>query len=393
MRIAFIGLGSMGMPIAERLARTDGLELSLYDVVPARLAEARALGRTAASVADATEGTDAVFTVLPADPHVRAVADEVAAAGRPGRLFADFSTIAPATIDAVAEQLRAAGMPTLGVTITRGTAAARAGELALFVGGDDHLPPELTAPFRAMAADVRMVGTAGAAKAIKLANNTVLSCIDVAICEALVIGQRLGISADAISSHLLKAGGDSWALRNHIIKHVLPGDLGPGHFSTRHMAKDVRLFTELAAAEGTPALLAGAALACYRGTIAHGFGDDYHPVVIRWLERGAASEALGEPNGDAGQHIVTLGAGVVAVQALASLEALAALRARGIAPSAAADHLAGGSAGNDSLSAATARLDGGAELPVREDLARATALATAVDVPALMFEVGRHAAP
>jgi 3-hydroxyisobutyrate dehydrogenase-like beta-hydroxyacid dehydrogenase len=381
VRIAFIGLSPTGIAIAERLARDDGLELALYDVVPARLAEARALGRTAASVGDAAEGSDAVFTLLPADPHVRAVADEVARDARPGRVFADFSTIAPATIDAVALQLAGAGMPTLGVTIARGTA----GELGLFVGGEAPLAEALAAPFDAMATEVRLVGTAGAAKAIKLADHMVSSCIDVAICEALVIGQRLGVSADAISSALLTAGGDSWALRNHIIKHVLPGDLG--QFTMRHLARDVRLFTELAAVEGTPALLAGAALASYRGTVADGFEDDYHPIVMRWLERSAGS---GEPRGPADDHLTTLIAGVVAIQALASHEALAALRARGIAPAVAAGHLMSGSAANESLEGAARALEAGELPPVGEPLARAAALAAAVDVPALMLEVGHH---
>jgi 3-hydroxyisobutyrate dehydrogenase-like beta-hydroxyacid dehydrogenase len=400
MRIAFIGLGAMGLPMAERLAAAGGIELTLFDVARDRLEQAAGLGRLARSVSDAARGADAVFAVLPADPHVESVAAELESAAHPGLVFADFSTIAPGTIERVAGRLAQLGMQTVSVAVTRGTAAARAGELALFVGTDGVLPESLRAPLEAVATEIRAVGGLGAAKVLKIANNMVVACIDVAICEALVLGGKLGLPAEVVTSRLPEEGADSWALRNHIVKHVLPDDLGPGGFSTEHMAKDIRLFVDLAAEQGQAAPLAGVVSACYRGTIAAGYGGDYHPVVIRWLEQGAGCGPVkpggGRPLADEDRrrlHVICRG--VLAVQRLASLGALALAAGAGIAPSEAGRHLASGSAANDSLAEAVAHLDGGARLP-REALAgelRETVdLAAAAGVPALTFETARHVA-
>src|SRR5699024_8112240 len=112
----------------------------LFDVDEARLAAADGLGRLAGSVAEATRGTEAVFTILPADQHVEAVVAEIEAAGSPGQVVVDLSTIGAATIERVAGRLGDAGLATVSAAITRGTAAARRGELVLFVGTDCGLP-------------------------------------------------------------------------------------------------------------------------------------------------------------------------------------------------------------------------------------------------------------
>src|SRR4051794_5651389 len=160
-----VGIGAMGLPIARRLAAAPGLELSVFDVESARLDALDVPARRATSVADAASDADAVFTVLPADRHVEAVADELAAVAN-GGLFVDFSTIGPATIERIAARLADRGMRTISVAVTRGTAAAEVGQLALYVGAEGDVPPELGLAFDAMASEVRTVGGLGAAKAL-----------------------------------------------------------------------------------------------------------------------------------------------------------------------------------------------------------------------------------
>jgi hypothetical protein len=250
-----------------------------------------------------------------------------------------------------------------------------------------------------MASEVRTVGGLAAAKALKIANNIVLSCLDIAICEALVLAHRYGHPAEAVTEQLAAAGVRSWALENHIVKFVLPDELGPGYFSTRHMLKDVELFLDLAREQGAPAVLAGVAAACYRGTIAAGLGEHYHPVVIRWLEAGASSDRVTtaataeSPGRDALAEICDA---VEAVQALVSLDALRAVCRTGIGATEAAGHLDSGSAANASLALTAAYLDGDTasfSAPAAvEALAGAVALANAMSVPTFMFELGRHAA-
>ena len=123
----------------------------------------------------------------------------------------------------------------------------------------------------------------------------------------------------------------SWPLENHIVIYVLPDDLGPGRFSTLYMAKDVSLYGKLAQSQGVPSFFAATINAYYRGTVAHGHGNDYHMIVLRWLEQGANSADYkvegGEPDAET---VRTIARGVEAVQTLIALETLGVLVNAGI---------------------------------------------------------------
>jgi 3-hydroxyisobutyrate dehydrogenase-like beta-hydroxyacid dehydrogenase len=390
MRIALIGLGAMGLPIAERLGQVEAMELHLFDLDPSRLEAAAAAGKPAASIAEAVTGADAIITVLPADRHVNAVMEQLMGAIEAGQVYADFSTIAPATIERVAQQLLPAGVRTLSVAITRGTDAARRGKLGLFVGGDEIVVARLQPVLDALADEIRITGDLGSAKAVKIANNMVVACLDIGICEALILGRRLGVTPEEVVRHLAESGARGWALENHIVKYVLPADLGPGHFSTANMAKDIGLFIEMATARRTSAILAGTASACYRGTIANGYGEDYHPVVIRWLESiSGQSRHPRQAASDRVSDLRTISGGVVALQALANFEALQALRSSGMTTIEAADHLQSGSAANASL-VSVGRNMALNRSALLAQLERLLAVADETSAPSLMFETARQ---
>lgn len=390
-RVALIGLGAMGLPIASRLADA-GFSLTLFDLDGARLAQAAELGTCAASVREAVQDAAIVLTVLPADRHVESVVEELASCGSPGQVYADLSTIAPTTIERAAERLAASGISTVSVAITRGTAAARSGELTLYVGADARLPATLEPVLAALATDIRDVRSRSAAKALKIANNAVVACLNVAIGEALVIGDAVGISAEAVVRAIHAHAGESWVLRNHTVKSVLAGDVGPGHFSTRNMAKDVALFLDMAGENGRSAPLSGVAAACYRGMIGHGWSEHYHPIVVEWIRMSAGSGQSASARPEAAN---TIGAAVAAAEALANAEALGALGASGIDARSAAEELARGSAENASLRKVAESVAAGrrsADDAMRDALLGALALADATGVPAFMLEAARHAA-
>lgn len=390
-RIALVGLGAMGLPIASRLA-DEGLSLALFDLDRERLALAEGLGVCAASVREAADGAEVVLTVLPADPHVESVVEELRSCGSPGQVYADLSTIAPTTIERVADRLSERGISTVSVAITRGTAAARAGELTLYVGADGPLPVPLEPVLTALATDVRVVRSLGAAKALKIANNAVVACLNVAIGEGLVIGETVGASAQEVVEAIRVHAGESWVLGNHTVNGVLAGDLAPGHFSTRNMAKDVSLFIDMAGKGGRAAPLSGVAAACYRGMIGHGWGEHYHPIVVEWIRASVGPGARPAARPDAADAI---GEAIAAAEALANGEALSALGASGIDVRDAAEQLARGSAENASLRgiadlvASGRRVGDDARLRA---LVRALALADTAHVPAFMLEAARHAA-
>lgn len=391
MRVAIVGLGAMGQPIARRLAGTGGIELELYDVDRSRAEALADVGRVAGSIGEATSEADVILTILPADAHVRAVAEEVAGSARAGQIFVDLSTIAPATMESVAARLADAGVATIAISITRGVAAAERGELALFVSRDE---PSLRPVLESIALELRFVNSLGAVKAVKIANNMVVACIDIAICEALVLGKLFGCEPEEVVNALRANGADSWCLENHIVAFVLADDLGPGHFSTLNMAKDVELYLDLANEKGIVSPLAGIAASCYRGTVAAGFGQHYHPIVIRWLEQIAGPRA--QPSSStrpASEVVESIARGVAAAQTVATLEALTLLTRIGLDPGAASEHLRNGSAGNASLDAVAEHMEGKRdELDPREDAAALEVmrgLAREVSAPLLLFETAR----
>lgn len=399
-RLAFVGLGAMGGRMVSHLAAADGIDLVVFDLVPERLEALKGRAELASSVADAASGADAIFSVVPADRHVRAVVDEIAKVAKPGQVYVDFSTIGPATIEQVGEQLSSLGVETIAAGMTKSIEGATHGTLSLFLGGVDTVPDALKPAFDALASDLMMVGSLGAAKAIKLVNNMVVATLDIAITEALALGEQYGIGFATVTDAMKANGADNWPLLNHIIPHVLPDDLGPGYFSTRFLIKDLRLYMEFAIQQGLAAVFAGLATAAYRGTAAHGMGDDYHMIVIRWFERGARvgdREVNSVPSGQSEADVVTaLVDGVIAVQTLVSAEAIRILGRMGVSAADAAFYLESGSAGNDSLRAMVDLLQSGrpgvAPMELVQSLQGALALAAAAEVPGAVFEIARHLA-
>ena len=394
VKVAIIGLGAMGSPIARRLAEVEEIDLVLYDVDSRRVDSLAHLGRRVSSVREAVGTADCVLTILPADDHVRQVASEIAAAAHPGLIHADLSTIAPTTMELVAELLAPSGATSVGVSITRGTSAAESGTLGLFVS---HDAPALAPVFSAIASDVRIVGGLAQAKALKIANNHVVACTNIAICESLVLAGRSRLPAQAVVSHMAKGRAGSWVLHNHIERHVVTDDLGPEHFSTINMAKDVRLYLEMAAERGIGSPMAGASAACYRGTIAAGYGQHYHPVVVRWLESAAGARAdVHALDVEAHDLLDRLRDAIVAVHEAADLDALNVLDALEIEPSAAAGHLASGSADNPALACAAEWLAGDPDSldidAAVERLVRVVDVADVLRVPMFMHEAARATA-
>lgn len=400
MKLAFIGLGAIGLPIARRLALHPDVELSIYDTRREVLEAESGLGRVADSVADAIGDAEAVFSVLPADAHVRSVGEQIAAAPVAGQVVLDLSTIAPSTMDDVAAGLEGVGVRALGGALTRSVAAAEAGELSIFVGGRAELVERLRPTLAQIATEIRVVDTVAAAKALKIVNNMVVSSLDLVICDALLIGARHGIEPSRLVEELRRRGADSWPLRNHIAKHLLTDDLAPGRFSTRYMGKDATLASMLAQRHGEPAWFAGMVSAAFRGTDALGLGDHYHPIVMRWLEHAAGQPPVtpSAPDGaeltpQARRACLSICGGVVAQQALITLDALRLIAAEGVAAVEALGHLDAGSASNDCVRSLRARGSAGVALSTfADDLAAVCGLAADVTLPAITFELGRNVA-
>lgn len=394
-KLAFVGLGAMGQPMARRLAGVENLSIVLFDTRLDAMASIAQIGRCASSLEDAVDGADIVFSMLPSDREVTAVAEELADVGAPGQVYVDFSTIAPDTMAMISAKLEGSGISTVSATCMKGVAAAEIGELSLFIGGANEVIKDLRPLLSRVATEQRYVGAVGSAKALKIINNLVTSSLGLMLYDALLVAARLGSSPDHAVKDLLCSGADSWALRNHVMKHALTGDVGPGKFSIAYMTKDVELAAKLARDNGRSAFFGGVVLASFRGASAHGHMADYHPVVLDWLELGAASEpivSMSDSEGDP-ELLGTLFRGVVALQGLLTFEALYLGNAPQLSPHTAAAHLLEGSAQNPFLKDLIDGHGVAAQLPLDSIYRRVDAaceLAHQANVPAMTFEVGRN---
>ena len=284
-RIGFAGLGVMGEPICRNMVIKSGAEALVFDLNSApveRLAThgARAVG----SVAEIAGQVDILFLSLPGGPQVEAVArgpGGIAEAGREGLLVVDMSTAPVGLTRDVAETLAAKGIEWVDAPVARTRAAAEDGTLSIMVGGTDDQFARVRPWLDHAASDVTHCGPLGCGQVAKIMNNMVLFQTVVALSEALALGKSAGMDPALLFDVMSKGSADSFALRNHGMKAMLPGVFPEGAFPTDYALKDVSYALDLAREAGITA--PGAELAEARMKVSKdaGFGAEYFPALAK----------------------------------------------------------------------------------------------------------------
>lgn len=253
-RIAFIGLGNMGGPMAANLARA-GHALRVFDLVPAAIEAAVAAGaQAAASAREAVADAEVVISMLPASRHVEALYlghDGVLDAIPAGALVIDSSTIAPASARKVAEAAATRGLAMIDAPVSGGTAGAQAGTLTFIVGGESAALERARPLLSAMGKNIFHMGAAGAGQVAKLCNNMALGVIMAATGEAIALGVAHGLDAKVLSQMMAVSTSRSWATE---VCNPWPGVLEnapasrgySGGFGNDLMLKDLGLAAEAA---------------------------------------------------------------------------------------------------------------------------------------------------
>ncbi|MGO9184432.1 NAD(P)-dependent oxidoreductase, partial [Mycobacterium sp.] len=196
--IAFLGLGNMGAPMSANLVGA-GHVVRGFDPVPAAAAAATSHGVTAFdSAADAVAEADVVITMLPNGDVVKRCYAQILPAARPGALLIDSSTISVNDAREVHALAESHGVSQLDAPVSGGVKGAVAGTLAFMVGGDESALERARPVLEPMAGKVIHCGAAGAGQAAKVCNNMVLAVQQIAIGEAFVLAERLGLSAQSL---------------------------------------------------------------------------------------------------------------------------------------------------------------------------------------------------
>ena len=293
-RIGFIGLGNMGLPMALNLLKA-GHAVAGFDVSRAQADKLSAAGgKATASVTAAASGTEVVITMLPAGQHVREVylgGDGVLGAAAPGTLLIDSSTIDVESARAVAVAAEKKGLAMLDAPVSGGVGGAQAGTLTFMVGGSDAAFARAKPILEAMGKTIVHAGGAGNGQAAKICNNMILGVSMIAVSEAFVLAEKLGLDAQKLFDISSKSSGQCWALTNYCpAPGLVPAspanrDYQPG-FTAAMMVKDLKLAQDAARAAGATTPLGAEAAALYGLFVGNGHGGRDFSGIIRFL-RGA----------------------------------------------------------------------------------------------------------
>ena len=286
--IGFIGLGVMGEPICRNLLQKSGARVIAFDLAPAPLARLAAEGAAvAASVAEVIRQSDIVLLCLPSAKHVFSVfeGDGILKNISAGQIIVDLGTSSVKQTRDFAIQLQAKGAIWADAPIARTRQAAQDGTLSVMIGASAEIFAAIEPLIRCFATDVTNCGQVGAGQVTKILNNMVLFQTVNALAEAVAVAKRNGVDPVLLLETLSKGSADSFALRNHGFKAIVPGNFPERAFSTEYALKDLSYALELAEDAGIKirgAELVGKVL---RETIDAGSGDAYFPVIAKLIDR------------------------------------------------------------------------------------------------------------
>ena len=282
--IGFIGLGVMGEPMCGHLARRSGIPVLAFDLRPEPLERLAASGVKAASMQQIAETCDVILLSLPDGKAVANVVGQLEPHLRAGQGIVDTSTSSVELTREIGTRLTAKGIFYADAPVARTREAAARGELSIMVGANEATFAKIRPILETMGTDVTLCGPVGCGQVVKILNNMVLFQQCGALAEAIAIGRRNGVPADVLLPTLAISSGDSFALRNHGMKAMVPDAFPERAFSTRYAMKDLSYALEMAQAAGLAVPGSDLTMQRLKQAEAAGFGDQYHPVVLKVID-------------------------------------------------------------------------------------------------------------
>ncbi len=293
MKIAFIGLGRMGAPMARNLMKA-GHALTVFDVVEPTVELFHAAGAAAAeSPRQAAAGAECVITMLPSSPQVRTVygGDHGVLAGAArGTILIDSSTIDPATAREVAALAAEQGKPMADAPVSGGTAGAAAATLTFMVGAEPDLF-ELIRPLLAcMGKNIVHCGASGTGQVAKICNNMLLGISMIGVTEAMNLGAALGIDPKVLAGVINSSSGRCWSSDTYnpypgVMDNVPAARGYTGGFGSDLMLKDLGLANDAAKQAKQPVVLGAIAQQLYQLWSAQGGGEQDFSAIIQLFRK------------------------------------------------------------------------------------------------------------
>jgi len=286
--IGFVGLGVMGGPMCRNMALKHAGEVLAFDTSPSAFQAVEGTkARRVASLAELAAQADIVFLSLPGGPAVEAVClgAQGLTAGRRPQVIVDLSTTTVASARSVAQRLEALDVQFADAPVARTREAAQRGELSIMVGARAALFVRIEPLLRYIGSDITLCGEVGCGQVVKLINNALVFENTVALAEMMVLGERAGVQPQTLLDAVSKGSGDSFVLRNHGRKAMLPRRFPDKSFSPEYVLKDISYVLELADQTGVSAHVTELAQRYYAATAANGYSGRYFPAVIEIVDR------------------------------------------------------------------------------------------------------------
>jgi 3-hydroxyisobutyrate dehydrogenase len=288
MRIAFIGLGNMGLPMAANLVKAGHVVAGFDLLQAARQRHAASGGIAAASLAEALPGAEAVITMLRTGEQVAEVVRAVLAAGQGSPLLIDSSTIDVATARQLAGEAAERGLAMLDAPVSGGVGGAVAATLTFMVGGGTAAFDRAAPLLRAMGKTIVHAGAAGTGQAAKICNNMMLGVAVIGVSEAFVLADRLGLDRKVLFDIASTSSGQTWVMTGYCpvpgLVPTSPANRGyVGGFASALMLKDLLLAQAAAEAGGAPTPLGAHAARVFKALVEAGEGDRDFTVVYEYL--------------------------------------------------------------------------------------------------------------
>ena len=289
-KIAFIGLGNMGGPMAANLAKAQH-HVVAFDLSEAAVAAAVEKGaHRAASAAEAVKGAEVVVTMLPAGKHVREVYErDVLPNASKGALLIDCSTIDVDSARHVAALAAKAGLEMVDAPVSGGVGGATAGTLTFMVGGGEASFGLARPILEKMGKNIVHAGASGNGQAAKICNNMILGVSMIAVSEAFMLAKRLGLDAQKMFDVVSTSSGQCWSLINYCpVPGPVPAspanrDYQPG-FTAAMMLKDLNLAQQAASAAGASTPLGAEAAQLFSLFVNSGQSATDFSGIVRMLD-------------------------------------------------------------------------------------------------------------
>lgn len=294
--IGFIGLGVMGSAMCANLARKSSLPVHVFDTSKEALAEAVASGAQAAeSAAAVARAADIVFLSLPSIDQVETVCAELARAGERLTTIVDMSTSDVARTRALAKTLGERGIALIDAPVARTREAAVKGTLMISVGASDAGFAAVQPLLALMGSDVLHCGPVGNGQTIKILNNMLVFMTVNALSEIITLGRRAGFDGETLFNLLSKGSADSFVLRNHGMKSLVPDSFPEKVFPLVYAIKDAGLALNLAREADFEPHIANYTYDLMCRARDAGFGQNYHPAIVQLVD-GRVTPSTNEPD-------------------------------------------------------------------------------------------------